>query len=66
MFKRFLVVTFFVFIIAFFISPFCIIYLILNGYPEPAVDYCYWGMVVIIWLIIEMIAYLEWRVNKDE
>lgn len=66
MFKRFLVVTFFVFIIAFFVSPFCVMYLIFNGYPEPDVDYYYWGMVVIIWLIIEMIAYLEWRVNKDE
>ena len=66
MFKRFLVVTFFVFIIAFFVSPFCVMYLILNGYPEPAVDYYDWSMVIIIWVIIEMIVYLEVRVNKDE
>lgn len=66
MFKRFLVVTFFVFIIGFFISPFCIMQLILSGYPESLVDYYYWGMVAVVWLIIEMIAYLEWRVNGDE
>lgn len=66
MFKRFILVTLFVGIVASFVSPFCVMYLIWTGYPEPAVDYYYWGLVCVFWLILELVVYLEWRINKDE
>lgn len=59
-------VTFFVGVASFFASPFCIMYLILYGIPESSVDTLYWGTVILIWFILEIIAFIEWRVNKDE
>lgn len=63
MLKRFFLITLMFLVIAFFISPFVIIYLISIGYPEEIVDYMYWGVVSIIWLIIIIIGFIDWRLE---
>lgn len=63
MLKRFFLITLMFLVIAFFISPFVIIYLISIGYPEEIVDYMYWGVASIIWFIIIIIGFIDWRLE---
>lgn len=63
MLKRFFLITLMFLVIAFFISPFVIIYLISIGYPEEIVDYMYWGAASIIWFIIIIIGFIDWRLE---
>lgn len=64
MLKRFISITFVFLVLALFAFPFCIMYLIWIGYPESAVDLYYWSRISILWLIVEMFGYLEWRIHK--